>query len=126
MRRLRMERVTPQAEEEVRTFIRESLKTKDECKPSQEQSSARERMSAAERKKEELADEQKIAQDREVDGTLLARISQEGLFDFLSDGVALCRYVYLCKGYRNRPAHIACLELMPSDIDLPNEQSATP
>ena len=68
MRRLRMDRVTPQAEEEVRTFIQSSL----------------------------MADERtKSAKDGEIDDGLLVRLGREGLFDFLGDGVALCRYVCL-------------------------------
>lgn len=72
MRRLRMDRVTPQAEEEVRTFIQASLKTDpQETNP------------------------QKRARDKEIDERLLMKIEKEGLFDFLGDGVALCRYVYI-------------------------------
>lgn len=71
MRRLRMERVTPQAEEEVRAFIQASLKP-DQVYPGK------------------INEHQKI-QDREIDNRLLVRLGQEGLFDFMGDGVALCR-----------------------------------
>lgn len=75
MRRLRMDRVTPQAEEEVRTFIQASLEADPKAKN---------------------------ASEGEIDGRLLVRLGQEGLFDFLGDGVALCRYVCSRMGLRNR------------------------
>jgi hypothetical protein len=71
MRKLRMERVTPQAEEEVRAFIQASLKSDPE-----------------------EPNAQKRARDKEIDSELLVKLGQEGLFDFLGDGVALCRYVF--------------------------------
>ncbi|KIN03719.1 hypothetical protein OIDMADRAFT_143228 [Oidiodendron maius Zn] len=71
MRRLRMERVTPRAEEEVRAFIQASLKP-DQVYPGK------------------INEHQKI-QDREIDNRLLVRLGQEGLFNFMGDGVALCR-----------------------------------
>lgn len=65
MRRLRMERVTPQAEEEVRTFVQSSLKANSG---------------------------EKSAKERQIDIELLARLERENLFDVLADGTVLCRY----------------------------------
>lgn len=80
MRRLRMERVTPKAEEELRSFIQTSLKVRlDEN------------------------DTQTRAKNEEIDGRLLVRLGQEGLFDFLGDGVALCRYVCIFQGLPKVP-----------------------
>lgn len=87
MRRLRMERVTPKAEEEVRNFIQTSLKDK-----------------LVEN------DTQTRAKNEEIDGRLLVRLGQEGLFDFLGDGVALCRLAERAIGkslkYKVNPANI--------------------
>jgi hypothetical protein len=66
MRKLRMDRVTPQAENEVRNFIRASLKTEPEI----------------------------AVRNKKIDNELLERLERESLFDFLSDGVGLCRHSF--------------------------------
>jgi hypothetical protein len=66
MRKLRMDRVTPQAENEVRNFIQASLKTEPEI----------------------------AVKNRRIDNELLERLERENLFDFLVDGVGLCRHSF--------------------------------
>ena len=66
MRKLRMDRVTPQAENEVRNFILASLKTEPEI----------------------------AVRNRKIDSELLERLERESLFDFLVDGVGLCRHSF--------------------------------
>jgi hypothetical protein len=86
MRKLRMDRVTPQAEEEVRAFIQASLETVPvylEVKG--------ETTEALQLRK---------TRDRNLDPELLERLGQESLFDFLGDGVALCRYGCLQIGFQ--------------------------
>ena len=91
MRSRRMERVTLQAEEEVREFIQASLKP-DQVYPGN-------------------INAQKRAKDREIDNRLLVRLGQEGLFDFMGDGVALCRYVCIFNGLNTSFADIGLCRL---------------
>lgn len=86
VRKLRMDRVTPQAEEEVRAFIQASLETEpvylDVKGETQEALKLRK------------------ARDKNLDPELLQRFGRESLFDFLGDGVALCRYGRLQIGFQ--------------------------